>query len=253
METGFEEKVVKQLQEKKTCSVYELASSLFVSESTIRRILSKMEQKGIVTRTFGGVLLNSHPFMADGSFALREKENIPEKKALVKIAASFIRSNMSIFLDSSTTTLQIVPLLSAFENLFIVTNGIVTANEIVANTKHRVTLLGGDMQPATNSVSGSTTEAMLSNYHAAVAIMSVSGIDADFGISEQTESQALIKRIMIANSDTSVVLVGDSKVDRKSVYRTTNIKDVGVVISTNPLPASYKNNAKSTTFLSVNR
>jgi len=252
MESEFEEKVVRELQDKKTCSVYELAAALFVSESTIRRMLSKMEQKGLVIRTFGGVILNNHPFMADGSFALREKENIPEKKALVKIASSFIRSNMCIFLDSSTTTLQIVPLLSAFENLFVVTNGIATANEVVTNTKHRVTLLGGDIQPATNSVSGSTTETMLSNYHAAVAIMSVSGIDANFGISEQSESQSLIKRIMIANSDTSVIMVGDSKVDKKSVYRTGAIKDISVVISTSPLPATYRQSAKSTTFISVN-
>jgi DeoR/GlpR family transcriptional regulator of sugar metabolism len=116
---------------------------------------------------------------------------------------------MYLLLVFSTTTLQIVQLLGAFENLFIVTNGIATANEVVTNTKHRVTLFGG-------------------------------------------ESQALIKRIMIANSDTSVIMVGDSKIDKKSVYRTGAIKDVSVVISSTPLPTAYRQSAKSTTFISVN-
>ena len=72
------EQILAILKENKACTVYELSQKLFVSESTIRRDLSRMEQKGLVTRTFGGAILKSNPIMEDTSFFLREKENLQD-------------------------------------------------------------------------------------------------------------------------------------------------------------------------------
>ena len=89
------EQILAILRENKACTVYELSQKLFVSESTIRRDLSRMEQKGLVTRTFGGAILKSNPIMEDTSFFLREKENLQDKRALVKEALPFIQNNMA--------------------------------------------------------------------------------------------------------------------------------------------------------------
>ena len=47
-----DEQILAQLREKNACTVYELAQKLYVSESTIRRDLTRMEQKGLVTDVY---------------------------------------------------------------------------------------------------------------------------------------------------------------------------------------------------------
>ena len=244
-----DEQILAQLKEKNACTVYELAQKLYVSESTIRRDLTRMEQKGLVTRTFGGVIIKKATGIDDSSFFLREKENLQEKRALAKEAAAFIQSNTAIFIDSSTTCLQIVSLLNDFHNLLVITNGLTIANEIVMKTRHRVTLLGGTIQPATNSVLGARTEKMVASYHADLAILSTYSLDPEFGFSEQTEEQSDIKKIMISNSNQSIMLVGSNKPDHKALAKTCDIGDVSIIISTNPLSEEYHRSAPKTRFI----
>lgn len=245
------EQILAILKENKACTVYELSQKLFVSESTIRRDLSRMEQKGLVTRTFGGAILKSNPIMEDTSFFLREKENLQDKRALVKEALPFIQDNMAIFVDSSTTCLQMATMLNEFSDLIIITNGLALANELVTKTRHHVTLLGGDIQPAANSCLGSYAEAMVSEFHAALCILSTSGADAEFGFSEHRKDQAALKRLMIKNADQTIVLVDKKKIGKKCLAKTVGIDKVQAVITSGKVPDSFRQVAPETQFIEV--
>ena len=180
-------KILEILGEKKSISVNELAELLFASGATIRRDLSKMEQKGLVIRTFGAVMLNTSPSNREISFELREKTNIIEKRMLCQKAVDFIKDNSTIFIDSSTTLLHIVPYLNNFLNLTIVTNGLFLANSLINNTKHNVIVLGGAIQPSTNSILGPMAIQSISRFHADTCLISCSGLDFDFGLSEKNQ------------------------------------------------------------------
>ncbi len=244
-----DEQILEILQKKKACTVYELSKQLFVSESTVRRDLTRMEQKGLVTRTFGGAILKSTPTIEETSFYLREKENLQVKRALVRAALPFIQEDSAIFLDSSSTTLQIVTMLNDFKNLRIITNGLAIANELVTKTKHQVTLVGGDIQPASNSVLGSRAEAMVSGYHAKLAIMSTAGVDPDFGFSEATEQSADLKRMMSDCAEKTIVLFDETKIDRKNLANAFPLEKADVIISSMPLSQAYKTKAPQSTFV----
>lgn len=246
-----DEQILSILKEKKACTVYELSQKLYVSESTVRRDLTRMEQKGLVTRTFGGAILKSSPNIEDTSFYLREKENLQVKRALARAAVEFIRDDSALFIDSSSTTLQIVSMLNDFKNLRIITNGLAIASELVSKTKHQVTLVGGDIQPASNSVLGSRAEAMMSGYHAQLAIMSTAGVDPEFGFSEATEACADLKRIMKANAEKTIVLFDETKMGRKNLAQSIQVGDADVIISSVPLTEEYKKSAPNTTFVVV--
>ena len=244
-----DEQILEILQKKKGCTVYELSKQLFVSESTVRRDLTRMEQKGLVTRTFGGAILKSTPTIEETSFYLREKENLQVKRSLVRAALPFIQEDSAIFLDSSSTTLQIVTMLNDFKNLRVITNGLAIANELVTKTKHQVTLVGGDIQPASNSVLGSRAEAMVSGYHAKLAIMSTAGVDPDFGFSEATEQSADLKRMMSDCAEKTIVLFDETKIDRKNLANAFPLEKADVIISSMPLSQAYKLKAPQSTFV----
>lgn len=244
-----DEQILEILQKKKGCTVYELSKQLFVSESTVRRDLTRMEQKGLVTRTFGGAILKSTPTIEETSFYLREKENLQVKRSLVRAALPFIQEDSAIFLDSSSTTLQIVTMLNDFKNLRVITNGLAIANELVTKTKHQVTLVGGDIQPASNSVLGSRAEAMVSGYHAKLAIMSTAGVDPDFGFSEATEQSADLKRMMSDCAEKTIVLFDETKIDRKNLANAFPLEKADIIISSMPLSQAYKLKAPQSTFV----
>ena len=52
-----DEQILEILQKRKACTVYELSQKLFVSESTVRRDLTRMEQKGLVFAKNGEMTL----------------------------------------------------------------------------------------------------------------------------------------------------------------------------------------------------
>ncbi len=226
-----EQKILSLLKEKGSASVHDLSAALYASPATIRRDLTKMERKGLVRRTFGGVLLNASPSGEETSFSLREKDNLNQKRALCQKAAGLIEGNSTIFIDSSSTCLLLVPYLNSFSNLTIVTNGLFLANEVISKTRHKVILPGGVIQPNSNSIVGTDTFRFVEGIHCDRFFFSSSAIDFPFGISESNREQSEIKKQMIANSRLSVCLVDSSKLGKRSLWRTCAITDVDVLIT----------------------
>ncbi len=227
-------KILEILKEKKSISVNKLTDVLFASGATVRRDLAKMEQKGLVVRTFGAVMLNPNPTNNETSFELREKSNVVEKRILCQKAVEYIKDNSSIFFDSSTTLLHIVPYLNNFTNLTIITNGLFIANEIIMKTKHRVIICGGEVQANTNSILGPMAYDSIGKFHVDLAILSTAAITIDsfYGFSESTVDSAKIKKTMADNASLVVCLADNTKFNNKSLYKSLNFNDVDVLIST---------------------
>ncbi|HKL72769.1 MAG TPA: DeoR/GlpR family DNA-binding transcription regulator [Candidatus Onthovivens sp.] len=249
-----QDRIIEILKEKNSISVNKLANILFVSGATIRRDLSKMEQKGLVVRTFGAVILNPNPSNRETSFELREKTNVVEKRLLCQKAADMIIDNTSIFFDSSTTLLHIVPYLNNFSNLTIITNGLFIANEIITKTKHRVIICGGEIQANTNSILGAIAYDSLNNFHVDLSIVSTAGVvlKKDEGFSESTVDSAKIKNILAKNAQKVICLVDATKINTNSLYKSIELGDVDVIISTYELTKEEKELLENNNILYVN-
>ena len=109
-----EKKILEVLEQRGTIGVNRLAEIVFCSGSTIRRDLSRLEKKGLIKRTFGAVSLANIIATDETAFSVRESENITKKKHLSKTTADQLKSNQTIFIDSSTTLFNIVPYLNQF-------------------------------------------------------------------------------------------------------------------------------------------
>ena len=53
-------KIIRILKEKRSSNVIELASMLYVSNSTIRRDLEILEKKGYIYIVYGGIMLSEY-------------------------------------------------------------------------------------------------------------------------------------------------------------------------------------------------
>jgi len=226
-----QKKILEILSDGKSHNVFELSEKIFASSATIRRDLIKMENKGLITRTFGAVILNTQKPNNEISFELRETKNLKEKTALCAEAANHLSNNMTIFIDSSSTLLNIVSYLNRYNNITIITNGLFIANEIVSHTTHQLILCGGQVHTSTNSLSGNLALRNITNFHVDLALMSSARYDIEHGFYESTIDVSELKQAMIKNSDKVIMLLDDTKIGHRTLAKICTLDQINYLIT----------------------
>lgn len=192
-------------------SVKDLAGALFISEPTVRRDILQMKKKGLVDSRSGIVWLSSTSPDQRIPMYIRDVENVEAKNVIAEKAASYIRNGNVLMLDASTTAYCLLPHLSRFKNLFVITSGAKTAIDL-AILGIKTICLGGEMAIESFSYIGPDAEATLRNYHADIAFFSCRGYHEGTGVaSDNTIMENSIRRIMIENSKKSYLLCDSSK------------------------------------------
>lgn len=211
--------ILRFLEDRKSVSVEELASRLFVSPATIRRDLSQMERDGFLKRSHGGAVL-FESLSDETSLLVREQENVREKRTIARLASSLLCANATVFLDSSSTAGYLIPFFQEEKYLSVVTNGLNNAMLLSRLETVKTFLAGGMLQPRSYSAAGGETLEMISGFHAELAFLSCGGISAKNGVTDASYDQALIKRKMLENAKTRVLLCDSSKFDAVFMCRT---------------------------------
>ena len=92
-------RILALLQQNGSISVVQLAELFKVSEVTIRKDLSFLEQQKKLYRTHGSAILIS-PYISDRHVNEKEKKNVAEKRAIGAKAASLVAQDDSIIIAS---------------------------------------------------------------------------------------------------------------------------------------------------------
>lgn len=209
-----------------------LSKKMFVSRSTLRRDLIRMEQEGMILRHHGGIRLVPQS-AAENSVALRRMEN-PEKKSMIaKRISPFIHDNMVLFLDSSSTVSYILPILKTMNNLTIVTNGINVASQLNTADNLKCYLCPGLLKHKSLSIIGEYAIEFLNNFHAETVFFSCKAISVH-GIFEGDDSQALYKRNMLKNSDRKILLCDNSKESAAGYFKLADFSAIDIIVSNAP-------------------
>ena len=86
--------------------VSDLSRIYNVTEETIRRDLEKLKNDGIITRTFGGAVLNTTPQNDRVHFFKRKGINLEGKKKIAKLLVDKFIGVNTMMIDNSTTVLE---------------------------------------------------------------------------------------------------------------------------------------------------
>ena len=137
-------RIVEELRKNPDVSVKELALRLCVSEPTVRRDLTVLHNRGIVTKIYGGAMLNAAGSLNEIPFSLRASEKSEIKSTIARRAAELVEDGMVIMLDGSTSAYHMVPYLARYKNLIVITSGAKTAL-MLAEANIRTFCTGGQM------------------------------------------------------------------------------------------------------------
>lgn len=195
------------LKQKSSIKVNELAAMFDVSESTIRRDLHEMEDRGLIRRTHGGAM-DSTSTSFEPSFKDKQDERHDDKALIGEAAAAMVEDGDTIILDTGTTTMEIAKRLTA-KNLTVITNSIDIAMELSHKESIEIILTGGSLRCTTRAMVGSITEKVISNFRVDKAFIGTNGISIKDGVTTPNFTEAQIKRAMI-NIAKKVIIVADS-------------------------------------------
>ncbi len=230
MKNFHQAELLKILQEKQSATIEELAALTFVSTSTVRRSLTEMQKTGLVTRTHGGAKLNNDNNFFP-SFTFRAHQNSFEKKKIALAAIKLIKNGDLIFLDGSTSAFFIAEYLSNFENIKVITNGIDTLSLLSKNNIEAYST-GGYISPVNRSVLvGHYAEEMIKSLHADFTFFSAQSVNPQGEIYDCFEEENVLRKRMIENSATSVLLCDSTKFNQMSPYRLCSLSDIDYVVS----------------------
>ena len=157
-------------------------------------------------------------------------EHNEEKKQIALKAVSHIKDGDVIMLDASTTAFYLLPYLTNFKNILVITNGAKTALE-AASMGIRTLCTGGEMTLESFSYVGTDTENFLRRYNANIAFFSCRGISDDKNATDNSILENSVRKIMIQNSQKSFLLCDRSKVGKKYLNTLCTEKDISGIIT----------------------
>lgn len=207
--------ILDRLQETGSVTVVDLSREFSVSEETIRRDLSRMEDEGFLKKTYGGAFI-SRGMHLTVPVSLREHTYVEGKNIIGRYAAEMVENGDTIFLDVSTTAIHIAEHIIDKKNLIVITNSLRVAETLAKGTSIKVICSGGTLRPATLSTVGKAAEVAISGYFADKAFICCDGVHLEHGVTDANEKEAEVRKQMMRQAERAILVVDATKFNRTS-------------------------------------
>lgn len=205
--------ILETVNKQRSVKLSDLCVLLDTSESTIRRDLNALAEKGMLTKVHGGAIALDDSFtFIEHNVEEKSKLFAVEKEAIAKFAASLVSNDDFVFLDAGTTTEKIIDYLPE-RNATFVTNGLIHAKKL-AQRGFKVFIPAGEIKLTTEAIVGAECVLTLQNYNFTKCFMGVNGISLSAGLSTPDKNEASIKTAVLNNSQKVYVLADHSKFDK---------------------------------------
>lgn len=194
-----------------TVTVAQLVKELGVSEATIRRDLSALDELGKIKRVHGGATIVEEEFLThEDDVFTKHTKCVEQKKAIARYAASTIQDKDFVYIDAGTTTEYLVDSISKDVAAVYVTNGIVHAKKLISKGL-KTYMVGGLVKPLTEAVVGSDAALFIRKFNFTKAFIGTNGIHTEYGYTTVDAEEALIKSEVMKHSYMSFVLADYTK------------------------------------------
>ena len=209
-------------------NVKSLARELFISESSVRRDVRSLEDRGYLKQIYGGVMLSG---TENGvvPIALRDRSNSAIKEKLAEMAAEELFDGATVILDGSSTVRRILKYAGKYRSLNIITNNLRLFGESVPQDA-KLFCTGGEYDSKSGIFVGRTAEDYIRKINADILFFSSQALSEDGEISDSSEEETALRRIMLSRSSKSVFLCDSSKLGKRKTYKLADISDIDRVV-----------------------
>jgi DeoR family transcriptional regulator, glycerol-3-phosphate regulon repressor len=222
-------KIIATLRQHGSLSIAELAALLDVSDETIRRDATPLEDNGEVLKLHGALALPHN--MGEATFERRMREAAPAKLAIARAAVQMVRDGDSLIIDTGTTTTFFARELRQRRNLTIVTNSTENARILAGVPGNKVYLAGGELEADSGAAYGQAATEFASRFHVKHGFFSIGGFDARQGPMNATVLEADFMATALRCSTHRVILADSSKFENKAFIKVCSYADIEVIVT----------------------
>ena len=218
--------ILEKLQQEKRVVVSELSRLYQVSEETIRRDLEKLENDGLVIKSYGGAVLNEHSIF-DLPFNIRKNQMVVEKQQMAAIIADMVRDGEAVMLDASSTAVYVARKLKEKKKK-------TTMQRFFAQfdvPEWNVISTGGLSRERSFALVGPNTNRMISSYHVDKAIISCKAVNMATGMMDSDEQDACSKRLMLGAAKERILVADNSKFDKMAFAKVAEWTELTKVVT----------------------
>ncbi|AGF27951.1 DeoR family transcriptional regulator [Bacillus amyloliquefaciens] len=219
--------IMDQIEKRDVVKIQELISMTNASESTIRRDLSTLEERGFLKRVHGGAskLSNSRqePDMLEKS-----SKNLQDKLKIAEEAASLLEEGDCIYLDAGTTTLHMIDFIDHTKDIVVVTNGVMHIDALIRKGIPFY-LLGGYVKHRTGAMIGGASLTAVSQYRFDKSFLGVNGVHIEAGFTTPDPDEALLKTKAVRQAKNAYVLADPSKFGEISFAAFAALGDAAII------------------------
>jgi DeoR/GlpR family transcriptional regulator of sugar metabolism len=224
-------KIAQLVQERGSVAVRDLCEQFGMSEATIRRDLRELGDKGVVTRTHGGVMINAG-VMSDLPNEERKLVGSEEKGRIGLAAIQMLGGDEVVFLDAGTTALAVADNAHMKSGCRYVTTCLGVARSLRSQDIPSFFMVGGSYQSVNDSFAGTLAISTLRALSFDVSFLCCSAIDiARRSISIGDEIYSQVQREAIAVSRRNFVVAHSDKFTANAFIRTASFDDLDGIIT----------------------
>ncbi len=226
-----ERDLLELLRENPGMGITEMGKILKVSTVTVRSLLNNLSEKGYVLRTWGGALPTFHPTMLE-----QIRKRTEEKNRIARAAASLVRDGDTIMIEAGSTTALIARYLLGKRDITIVSNNSLLLPYVRANPSLRLTLVGGEFRPQTESFVGPIALAELERFHVKRAFVGTDGFTLEKGLTTYLVEGAEIVKRMASQAQETILVADSSKFGKVGFVHVLPLHQIHRVITDTELP-----------------
>ena len=159
--------------EHKSVSIDTLCEVFQISKNTVRRDLDVLLTRGNIEKVYGGVIASESSMAIPEltSFNERNIKNREAKNRIAALAASYVREKDIIFIDTGTTTVNIIDHLSHLSNVTVITYSVQVINHAMSFPNINLISLPGKLKRDTASLVGTSCTDFLKDFNIMRAFM----------------------------------------------------------------------------------
>jgi DeoR/GlpR family transcriptional regulator of sugar metabolism len=223
-----QEQIASVILDRGSATAQELAAEFGVSLNTVHRDLDDLERRGMVRKFHGGV--SAQPSgVFESNVAYRLTRMIPAKRLIAQHAARYIEPGMSIMLDDSTSSLQLIPWLAAHAPLHVATNFLQGMRQLSEIDGVSLMALGGDYDPLHDAFLGVQCLEAIASLRVDATFISTSAVSGTDAF-HQEQRVVAFKRAMLEVAAKRYLLVDHTKLGRAALHRLVSLSTFDLVI-----------------------
>ncbi|ADK79958.1 DeoR/GlpR family DNA-binding transcription regulator [Sediminispirochaeta smaragdinae] len=226
------QKIRQMLISNNVVSINEFCQLLKCSESTIRNDLKYLDAKGLITRTYGGAVLNGNT-RYNVAMNTRYGMNVAAKEEIADyIVHNVLVDDSIITLDSGTTMVGIAKkILEASLKLTVITTSLAIAEVLNRTANIDLYLTGGRLNHIKEAFIDQSAIEFVSSMCSDLYLFSCDGVDIEKGFTIGDPEEVAIKKAMSQFSKRTICAVDSSKIDQIKLKKIFDINDIEMIIT----------------------